>query len=80
MAYRRKESSRRRAPVITHRSGGLLDAFDAALPFTLTRGQRAVGDEIAADMSGSVPMARLVQEVPANPATACLSVLWTVRE
>ncbi|WP_367342881.1 ATP-dependent DNA helicase RecG [Propionibacterium sp.] len=61
MAYRRKESSRRRAPVITHRSGGLLDAFDAALPFTLTRGQRAVGDEIAADMSGSVPMARLVQ-------------------
>ena len=31
--------------------GGLLDAFDARLPYTLTAGQRTVGAEIAADLA-----------------------------
>ncbi len=39
----------------------LRDAFDAALPFDLTEGQRAVGGEISADMSQEVPMQRLLQ-------------------
>ncbi|GAA2056276.1 ATP-dependent DNA helicase RecG [Catenulispora yoronensis] len=41
--------------------GGLLDAFDAALPFQLTGGQRAVGAEIEADLASVHPMHRLLQ-------------------
>ncbi|NUP52046.1 MAG: ATP-dependent DNA helicase RecG [Catenulispora sp.] len=40
---------------------GLLDAFDAALPFTLTAGQRAVGEEIEQDLASVHPMHRLLQ-------------------
>ena len=40
---------------------GLLAAFDARLPFELTEGQRAVGDEIAADLARAHPMHRLLQ-------------------
>jgi ATP-dependent DNA helicase RecG len=43
------------------RSGGLLDAFDARLPFELTAGQREVGAEIAAELAADVPMQRLLQ-------------------
>jgi ATP-dependent DNA helicase RecG len=41
--------------------GGLLDAFDAALPFTLTAGQRQVGAEIEQDLASEHPMHRLLQ-------------------
>nr|BFE34495.1 hypothetical protein GCM10010200_067460 [Actinomadura rugatobispora] len=41
--------------------GGLLDAFDARLPFELTAGQREVGREIAEDLSLEHPMHRLLQ-------------------
>jgi ATP-dependent DNA helicase RecG len=41
--------------------GGLRDRFAAALPFTLTGGQRAVADEIADDLARSRPMHRLLQ-------------------
>jgi ATP-dependent DNA helicase RecG len=41
--------------------GGLLDAFDERLPFTLTPGQREVGAEIAADLERTHPMHRLLQ-------------------
>ena len=41
--------------------GGLRERFSAALPFTLTNGQTAVLDEIAADLSQSRPMHRLLQ-------------------
>jgi ATP-dependent DNA helicase RecG len=40
---------------------GLLAAFDAALPYELTEGQRAVGEEIAADLARPHPMHRLLQ-------------------
>ncbi|HWH00627.1 MAG TPA: ATP-dependent DNA helicase RecG, partial [Pilimelia sp.] len=43
------------------RDDGLLAAFDAALPFELTTGQRSVGAEIAADLSTAHPMHRLLQ-------------------
>jgi ATP-dependent DNA helicase RecG len=46
---------RRRVP------GGLLDAFDQALPFQLTKGQQAVGDEIERDLASHHPMHRLLQ-------------------
>ncbi|TWP35676.1 ATP-dependent DNA helicase RecG [Leekyejoonella antrihumi] len=42
-------------------SGGLLAAFDERLPFELTKGQRQVGEEIAADMARLHPMHRLLQ-------------------
>jgi ATP-dependent DNA helicase RecG len=40
---------------------GLLARFDASLPYELTAGQRAVGAEIAADLSQAHPMHRLLQ-------------------
>ncbi|THV28623.1 ATP-dependent DNA helicase RecG [Glycomyces paridis] len=41
--------------------GAILDAFDARLPFTLTDGQREVGEEIAAELAAEHPMHRLLQ-------------------
>jgi ATP-dependent DNA helicase RecG len=41
--------------------GGLADEFDARLPFTLTAGQTAVGETIAADLACAYPMHRLLQ-------------------
>ncbi len=40
---------------------GILAAFDARLPFTLTVGQRDVSEEIFADLAGTHPMNRLLQ-------------------
>ena len=61
MAYRRAARGDVAAPAITSRQGGLLEAFDARMPFRLTTGQVAVADEIAADMSRPTPMQRLLQ-------------------
>lgn len=41
--------------------GGLLDAFDERLPFTLTEGQQSVSREIFADLATDHPMHRLLQ-------------------
>ena len=43
------------------REGGLLDAFDARLPFSLTAGQQEVGEQIARDLASTSPMLRLLQ-------------------
>jgi len=40
---------------------GIAAEFDASLPFTLTEGQRFVGDVIARDLSCAYPMNRLLQ-------------------
>lgn len=40
---------------------GILARFDAALPFDLTPGQRAVGHDVAADLARPRPMQRLLQ-------------------
>jgi ATP-dependent DNA helicase RecG len=40
---------------------GIKAAFDAALPFQLTAGQRAAGETIAADLACAHPMHRLLQ-------------------
>ncbi|VEI14032.1 ATP-dependent DNA helicase RecG [Trueperella bialowiezensis] len=40
---------------------GLLAAFDSRLPFELTKGQREVGDELAAELASTTPMRRLLQ-------------------
>jgi ATP-dependent DNA helicase RecG len=53
------------------RGDGLLAAFDAGLPYELTRGQRDVGEEIAADLSRPHPMHRLLQGEVGSGKTLC---------
>jgi ATP-dependent DNA helicase RecG len=57
---RRAEDALPATPRSPHR-GGLLDAFDAQLPFQLTAGQRAAGEEIMTALGREHPMHRLLQ-------------------
>jgi ATP-dependent DNA helicase RecG len=60
-------------------SGGLLDAVDAALPFTLTDGQRDVGEELAAELDRDQPMHRLLQgEVGSGKTVVALRAMAQV--
>jgi ATP-dependent DNA helicase RecG len=60
-------------------AGGLLEAFDAQLPFELTDGQRRVAEEIAADMAREWPMARLLQgEVGSGKTVVALRAMLSV--
>ncbi len=61
LARRRSDGDRSPATPRVPVAGGLLDAFDARLPFTLTAGQRAVAVELAADLARAAPMHRLLQ-------------------
>lgn len=61
LVVRRAELKKLNATARPTRSGGLLEAFDSSLPFTLTAGQRNVIAEIERDMSASHPMHRLLQ-------------------
>ncbi|MBO9520139.1 MAG: ATP-dependent DNA helicase RecG [Nocardioidaceae bacterium] len=59
--------------------GGLLDRFDERLPFTLTDGQRRVGEEIAAEIAGEHPMHRLLQgEVGSGKTLVALRAMLQV--
>ncbi|HST72906.1 MULTISPECIES: ATP-dependent DNA helicase RecG [Kocuria] len=59
--------------------GGLLGRFDAALPFELTAGQRAVGAELAAELAGTHPMNRLLQgDVGAGKTLVALRAMLQV--
>ena len=61
------------------RPGGLLDAFDARLPYELTAGQRDVGVEIAADLAAPHPMHRLLQgEVGSGKTVVALRAMLQV--
>jgi ATP-dependent DNA helicase RecG len=60
-------------------SGGLLDAFDAALPFDLTAGQVAVCKEIESDLAQPHPMHRLLQgEVGSGKTIVALRAMLAV--
>ena len=60
-------------------SGGLLDAFDANLPFELTAGQVAVCKEIESDLSQPHPMHRLLQgEVGSGKTIVALRAMLAV--
>ena len=61
LAQRRAQQAAERTIGRTPRSGGLLAAFDARLPFELTDGQKAVGETLAEDLARDVPMNRLLQ-------------------
>ena len=62
LARRRAQAALQHTAVSrTPGAGGLLDAFDARLPFELTAGQREIGATLAREMSGDTPMNRLLQ-------------------
>ena len=57
----------------------LLAQFDAALPFTLTKGQREVGDDIAAELATTIPMQRLlIGEVGSGKTVVALRAMLQV--
>ncbi|MEV0777017.1 ATP-dependent DNA helicase RecG [Streptomyces sp. NPDC050428] len=60
-------------------AGGLLDDFDATLPFTLTDGQLTVTREIFDDLATEHPMHRLLQgEVGSGKTMVALRAMLTV--
>ncbi|MGW2026712.1 helicase-related protein [Streptomyces decoyicus] len=61
-------------------TGGILDAFDAKLPFTLTDGQQKVSREIFDDLATEHPMHRLLQgEVGSGKAQPLDALVLTPR-
>ena len=63
------------------RPGGLLARFDAGLPFTLTDGQRRVGEQLLADLASGTPMQRLLQgEVGSGKTLVALRAMLAVVE
>ncbi|MCQ1956256.1 ATP-dependent DNA helicase RecG [Arthrobacter sp. zg-Y826] len=59
--------------------GGLLDRFDASLPFTLTRGQAEIGRDLSTELGGDHPMNRLLQgEVGSGKTLVALRAMLQV--
>jgi len=79
LALRRRRAVQRPASANPHVPDGLLEAFDARLPYTLTAGQQSVGAEIAADLASEAPMNRLVQgDVGAGKTVVALRAMLQV--
>ena len=79
MAYRRADSRLHRARPRPRRTSGLLDAFDARLPFVLTEQQQAVSEVIFAELDRTRPMQRLLQgEVGSGKTVVALRAMLTV--
>jgi ATP-dependent DNA helicase RecG len=71
LAQRRLAATARTAVPRPAKDGGLLTAFDARLPFTLTDGQVAVGERLAEELSTPHPMHRLLQGEVGSGKTIC---------
>jgi len=79
LARRRAELRADPATPRPGRAGGVLDRFDERLPFTLTEGQRVVGEEIAAELAAAHPMHRLLQgEVGSGKTLVALRAMLQV--
>ncbi|WP_425956558.1 ATP-dependent DNA helicase RecG [Xylanimonas sp. McL0601] len=79
LAQRRARAAEEDATARPSRSGGLLERFDAALPFTLTEGQVSVGAELAHDLARPRPMQRLLQgEVGSGKTVVALRAMLQV--
>jgi ATP-dependent DNA helicase RecG len=79
LAQRRRAASALPAKPRPPVASGLLDAFDARLPFELTKGQREVGREIADDLALDHPMHRLLQgDVGAGKTIVALRAMLQV--
>jgi ATP-dependent DNA helicase RecG len=81
LAQRRAAVSAQPATSRPRRPAGLLDAFDAKLPFTLTAGQVTVGEEIFSELADEHPMHRLLQgEVGSGKTVVALRAMLTVAD
>ena len=79
MARRRADAAAHTAVVRRPRSGGLLDAFDARLPFALTTGQVQISGVIMAELGRARPMQRLLQgEVGSGKTLIALRAMLAV--
>jgi ATP-dependent DNA helicase RecG len=79
LAARRRAAALEPGIARPRRPGGLLDAVDAALPFALTEGQRAVGEELADELAHEQPMHRLLQgEVGSGKTVVALRAMAQV--
>lgn len=79
LAVRRRDRLAQLASPRVVRGGGLLEAFDAALPFDLTKGQREVSAEIENDLASERPMLRLLQgEVGSGKTVVALRAMLAV--
>ncbi|WP_018504540.1 ATP-dependent DNA helicase RecG [Parafrankia discariae] len=78
LAQRRRRAELAATVARPGRAGGLLDAFDSALPFALTDGQREVGETVAAEMARAFPMHRLLQgEVGSGKTVVAVRAMLT---
>ncbi|MGW2838973.1 ATP-dependent DNA helicase RecG [Streptomyces sp. NPDC001493] len=80
-ALARRRYADTQLPAVARRPApdGLLDAFDARLPFTLTEGQRKVSGEIFDDLATEHPMHRLLQgEVGSGKTMVALRAMLAV--
>ncbi|MFJ3928411.1 ATP-dependent DNA helicase RecG [Streptomyces sp. NPDC090022] len=81
VALARRRHADTQLPAVPRRPapGGLLDAFDAKLPFTLTDGQQKVSREIFDDLATDHPMHRLLQgEVGSGKTMVALRAMLAV--
>jgi len=76
---RRVELRKLRSTPRTRITDGLLDKFDAQLPFELTAGQKTVAKEIESDLAAEYPMHRLLQgEVGSGKTIVALRAMLAV--
>ena len=79
LARRRARAAQQAAVRRPGRPDGLLAAFDARLPFTLTEGQRSVGEVLSGELAGEHPMQRLLQgEVGSGKTVVALRAMLQV--
>ncbi len=79
LARRRAELERQGGTSRVSTLGGLLDTFDASVPWPLTDGQHEVGKVIAGDLAREHPMHRLLQgEVGSGKTVVALRAMLTV--
>lgn len=81
VALARRRYAETQLPAVARKPvpGGLLDAFDAKLPFTLTEGQQKVSGEIFDDLATEHPMHRLLQgEVGSGKTMVALRAMLAV--
>lgn len=81
VALARRRHADAQLPAVARRPApdGLLTAFDARLPFTLTDGQRKVSEEIFDDLATEHPMHRLLQgEVGSGKTMVALRAMLAV--
>ncbi|MEX0170197.1 ATP-dependent DNA helicase RecG [Streptomyces sp. LMG1-1-1.1] len=81
VALARRRHADTQLPAVPRRPApdGILDAFDAKLPFTLTDGQRKVSEEIFDDLATDHPMHRLLQgEVGSGKTMVALRAMLAV--